>query len=199
MTGRSFARRFAMSVAVLLTLGAAVGHFVASPKTDAAANPGAQFDSQGNLLRPDGWREWVYVGTPLTPNDLNPPAAAFPEFHNVYIDPDSYAHYKKTGTFRDGTILVKELVSVGSKTAPSGKGYFMGEFVGLEAAVKSARQFPKEPGNWGYFTFSHEPPPYPAKAKIQPTATCNTCHQGAAAEDWVFTQYYPPLRAVKGK
>ncbi|MGE5850232.1 MAG: c-type cytochrome [Candidatus Methylomirabilota bacterium] len=36
-------------------------------------------------------------------------------------------------------------------------------------------------------------------AKIQPTATCNTCQQFNAADDRVFTQYYPVRRAVKGR
>ena len=74
---------------------------------------------------------WVYVGTPVTPNDMNDGKVAFPEHHNVYIDPKSWEHWKETGTFRDGTILVKELVSVGSKAAVSGQGYFQGEFIGL--------------------------------------------------------------------
>ena len=70
----------------------------------------------GELERPTGYREWIYVGTPVTPNDLNDGKAAFPEFHNVYIDPTSWAHWKDTGEFRDGTILIKELVSVGAKS-----------------------------------------------------------------------------------
>jgi len=57
---------------------------------------------------------------------MNNGKAAFPEFHNVYIDPMSYDHYKKTGIWREGTILMKELVSVGGKAAVSGNGYFMG-------------------------------------------------------------------------
>jgi hypothetical protein len=200
MTVRSLVQGVALCLAVVVSLGVVVLLLVASPKAGEAEKSFANFDNEGNLRRPDGWRDWVYVGTPITPNDLNPPAAAFPEFHNVYIDPESYAHYQKTGTFRQGTILVKELVSVGSKQASSGKGYFMGEFIGLEATVKSAQQFPKEPGNWGYFTFSHAPPPYPATAQLKPTAECNTaCHQALAADDWVFTQYYPVLRAVKPK
>ena len=69
----------------------------------------------GQLERPTGFREWIYVGTPVTPNELNDGKAAFPEHHNVYIDPDSWAHYKRTGEFRDGTVLIKELISVGSK------------------------------------------------------------------------------------
>lgn len=199
MNRRSFPRTVMMLLGLLITVAASVAIFVASPEADPAARAHAAFDRQGHLLRPDGWRDWVYVGTPITPNELNPPEAPFPEFHNVYIDPDSYAHYKRTGIFREGTILVKELVSVGATKAASGKGYFMGDFIGLEAAVKSAKQFPNEPGHWGYFTFSHEPPPYPATARLQPTAACNSCHTQTAADDWVFTQFYPVLRAAKGK
>ena len=36
-------------------------------------------------------------------------------------------------------------------------------------------------------------------AKAFPTVSCNGCHAGAAADDWVFTQYYPVLRGGKGK
>lgn len=155
-----------------------------------------QIDANNNLIRPEGYREWVYVGTPLTPNDLNPPEAAFPEFHNVYIHPDDYEHWSKTGEFRDFTILVKELVSVGSKADVSGKGYFMGEFIGLEATVKDSEVFPDEPGNWAYFSFGHAYP-LAAETAAQPTANCNSCHQASAADDWVFTQHYPVLRAAK--
>jgi hypothetical protein len=154
----------------------------------------------GELERPTGYREWVYVGTPLTPNDLNDGKAAFPEFHNVYIDPESWAHWKKTGTFRDGTILMKELVSVGSKAGVSGKGYFMGEFVGLEATIKSKQHFPKEPGNWGYYSFSSKDHKTLSEtAKPFPASACNSCHAGAARDDFVFTQYYPVLSVGKGK
>ena len=119
------------------------------------------------------------------------------QYRSVYIQPGSWEHYKNTGEFREGTILVKELISVGSKVATSGAGYFMGEFLGLEAAIKSKEQFPDEPGNWAYFSFGHEYPladtatPFPSQA-------CNACHASSAADDFVFTQYYPALRAVKG-
>lgn len=87
----------------------------------AAEEPAARFDGEGRLLRPDGWREWVYVGTPLTPNDLNGGKAPFPEFHAVDLDRGSRDHFRKTGSFREGTILVKELVSVGSTQAVSAR------------------------------------------------------------------------------
>jgi len=153
----------------------------------------------GELQRPTGYREWIYVGTPVTPNELNNGKAAFPEHHNVYIDPKSWAHWKETGKFRDGTILMKELVSVGSKAAVSGKGYFQGEFIGLEATIKSKAHFPDEPGNWAYYSFSSKDHKTLSEtAKPFPTASCNACHAGAAADDFVFTQYYPVLGKGKG-
>lgn len=152
----------------------------------------------GKLERPIGYREWIYVGTPVTPNDMNNGKAAFPEHHNVYIDPTSWEHWKLTGKFRDGTILIKELISVGSKSAVSGSGYFQGDFIGLEATIKSADHFPDEPGNWAYFSFTtpdHQT--LTGTAEPFPTASCNACHSGAAADDFVFTQYYPVLRGGK--
>lgn len=152
----------------------------------------------GQLERPVGFREWVYVGTPVTPNDMNDGKAAFPEFHNVYIDPQSWEYWKKHGEFRDGTILIKELISVGSKAAVSGNGYFMGDFLGLEATIKSKKHFSKEPGNWAYFSFSTpDHKTLTKRATAFPTQSCNSCHAGAAADDFVFTQYYPILSEGK--
>lgn len=155
-----------------------------------------KFTKSDELVRPAGYRKWVYVGTPVTPNDMNKGKAPFPEFHSVYIDPMSFTAYEKTGKFPDGTILVKELVSVGGKDATSGKGYFMGKFIGLEVSLKDKKRFVKEPGNWAYFSFGHK---YPLKkmAKAQRAMNCNACHEGNADQDFVFTQYYPTLRAAK--
>ena len=71
-----------------------------------------------------------------------------------------------------------------------------GEFVGLEATIKSKELFPDEPGNWAYYSFSgpmHKT--LTETAKPFPTASCNSCHAGAAKDDFVFTQYYPVLTA----
>jgi hypothetical protein len=201
-------------IAVLASTVAGVTFLILADQgvADSHAASAAHFDSEGHLLRPDGYREWIFVGTPLTPNEMNDGAAPFPEFHAVYIDPASWEHYKKTGDFRDGTILVKELISVGAKSATSGKGYFMGQYLGLEAAVKSKAQFPDEPGNWAYYSFTTPGSPMEGdetrakmkesaalkdKAKAFPTAVCSACHQASAAEDMVFTQFYPVLRAAK--
>ncbi len=61
-----------------------------------------EYTKDGDLVLPKNFHEWVYVGSPTTPNFLNPPQANFPEFHNVYIEPGSYDIYKKTGVFPEG-------------------------------------------------------------------------------------------------
>ncbi|WP_305909785.1 cytochrome P460 family protein [Methylomarinum sp. Ch1-1] len=160
----------------------------------------AHFNEAGQLLRPSGYREWIFIGAPLTPNDMNNGKAAFPEFHNVYIDPVSWAHWKTTGEFRDGTIIVKELVSVGGKQAASGNGYFQGDYIGLEAMVRSKQHLPDADGHWGFFRYTIEHSDRLHKsAAAQPEENCMACHQSKAAKDQVFIQYYPVLRAAAGK
>ncbi len=168
----------------------------------------AQFNDAGAVMQPEEWRRWVFVGTPLTPNALNGGEAPFPEFHNVYVEPSAYAHFEKTGEFPEGTQIAKELVLVrdsgqnmedGSSSEVSGRGYFQGEFAGLELAYKDTKKYPDEPGGWVYFSFGHQPEPYNATAEAFPTESCNACHQASAATDYVFTQFYPVLRAAMPK
>ena len=169
-----------------------------SASSDKAA-PYFEMTSGTTLKRPENYRTWVFVGSPLTPNDLNNGKAAFPEFHSVYIDPVSYDAYKSTGNFPDGTILMKELIDVGTKAAVSGNGYFMGNVIGLEATIKSAKHFPNEPGNWAYYSFTNTETGVLANEKDPfPAASCNACHDASAQDDFVFTQHYPVLREAKG-
>lgn len=67
----------------------------------------AQYNTSGEMMLPPNniWREWLYVGSPLTPNALNGGKAGFPEYHNVYIQPWAYEVYQKTNQFPDGTIM----------------------------------------------------------------------------------------------
>ncbi len=185
------------SITALLVFAFVMAMAVAMAGQAEAAQGAAKYTAKGELLMLKNYRQWVFVGAPVTPNDMNNGKAAFPEFHHVYIDPASFAAYKKTGKFPNGTVIVKELAGVGAKSSASGSGYFAGEFVGIAATVKDAKRFAKEPGNWAYFSFMGDDGKALASAKAQATAACNVCHQQNAAEDWVFTQHYPVLRAAK--
>ena len=170
-----------------------------------------EYTASGDLKLPPNeiWREWVFVGDPLTPIALNGgkacpepntsssgPCTGFPEYHNVYIDPGSYAIYKKTNAFPDGTIFFKELQLTlppaenadGSRTEPSGRGYFPGAFNGADVTVKDSKRFAAT-GGWGYFNFNHHEPKAPT-AKVKAKEECAYCHIASAKKDEVWTQFY---------
>ena len=203
-----------LGVAVAAGLLAVLAFTVFSPDGDTTVDAEtvevqeivqAQFTGAGEAQIPEGWREWVFVGSPLTPNALNGGEAPFPEFHNVYVEPSAYAHYARTGEWAEGTQIVKELVSVrsnnnnpetGASAEVSGIGYQQGEFAGLELTVKDNNRFSDMAGGWAYFSFGHQPEPYNNTAAAFPEASCNSCHAGSAETDFVFTQFYPVLRAA---
>jgi hypothetical protein len=65
-----------------------------------------RFNAAGELLLPEGHRNWLYLGSPLTPNALDGGNAPFPEYYNVYIDYWAFEHFRRTGQYVEGTRLV---------------------------------------------------------------------------------------------
>ncbi|HMF21864.1 MAG TPA: cytochrome P460 family protein [Pseudolabrys sp.] len=187
--------------ASILGCGTATALFAQSP-----SNSGEQakkcyppeYTSSGDFILPKNFHEWVFVGSPLTPNALNGGQANFPEFHNVYMEPCSYEKYKQTNVFPDGTIFFKELQLTlpgdnpdGSRTEPSGRGYFGGPLNGADSTVKDTKRYAAT-GGWGYYNFNHHEPKAPT-AKLKPQTECAYCHQANAKKDDVWTQFYPLL------
>ena len=168
--------------------------------TAQSQHSSAVFDSQGRLKLPVGYRKWVFLGAPLTPNALNGGNAGFPEYHNVYVEEKNLEAYIKTGSFPEGTVLVKELTRVldptfpdGSRTEPSGRGYFNGVFNGIDESVKDSKRFARTNG-WGYFTFGHHPEPYEKTSEERPSTECAGCHiANVAKTDMTWIQFYPIL------
>jgi len=194
----------ALIMTALIGAGAAIFHN--GPFAQQAKQPGgAQFTPDGKMKLPTGYREWVFIGSPLTPNALNGGKASFPEFHSVYVERRNFDAYQKTGTFPEGTVLVKELVLLqkptfpdGSQQAPSGRGYFDGAFNGMDVSVKDAKKFATTNG-WGYFTFGHHAEPYETTAAESSAAECAGCHiANVAKTDMTYVQFYPVLQE-KGK
>jgi hypothetical protein len=192
----------------LLVVILAVGVVAASsfPRNTSSVSADTQqstavFDSDGKLKLPTGYRRWVFVGAPLTPNGLNNGKAGFPEYHHVYVEEKNLDVYLKTGSFPEGTVIVKELTRVlnptfpdGSRTEPSGRGYFNGEFNGMDVTVKDSKRFANTNG-WGFFNFGHHPLPYAESAKEASAAECAGCHASFVAKtDMTWVQFYPILR-----
>ncbi len=93
----------AVAIAFVVCAVSAAAIFAQSPDQSALTRSqySPQYTEPGELKLPANsiWRDWVWVGSPLTPNALNGGQAGFPEYHNVYIEPGSYEIYRKTGIF----------------------------------------------------------------------------------------------------
>jgi hypothetical protein len=92
------ARKFLAMTAVITSGVIATAFLVQSLSSSSAQTPTRQlpeYTASGELVLPKNFHEWVYVGSPLTPNALNGGTAGFPEYHNVYIEPGSYAEPRR--------------------------------------------------------------------------------------------------------
>jgi hypothetical protein len=190
----------AVTLSGLAAIGASIALFHTSPVV-AQGRSEAVFTSDGKLQLPTGYRRWVFVGAPLTPNALNRGMAMFPEYHHVYVQAQDVDAYLKSGAFPEGTVIVKELTRVldptfpdGSRTEPSGRGFFNGAYNCMDVTVKDTKRFAKTNG-WGFFTFGHHAEPCDQTAAEKPSTECAGCHiANVAKTDMTWIQFYPLLR-----
>jgi predicted anti-sigma-YlaC factor YlaD len=164
-----------------------------------AEGPAAVFEGKTTLLRPDRYREWVFVGSSIGLSYSDNVAATGSQspkfFENVYINPAAYRKYAETGKFPEGTVMILELARSEEKNEPRLQGMYEKEFVALEASVKDSSRFE---GGWGFFGFTDNQGKPKAKAEALPEQSgCRSCHLERAETDHVFTQFYPVLKSVR--
>jgi hypothetical protein len=205
-------------IIVLLGLTASAAYLIVAKPVVAAQTEQSSvvFNADGTVQVPTGFRKWVFVGAPLTPEGLNDgkyncdqpggcTRSNFPEYHHVYIEQKNVDAYLKTGEFPEGTVIVKELTRVlnptfpdSSRKEPSGRGYFNGAYNGIDMSIKDSKRFAKTNG-WGFFTFGHHPMPYEKTSAERPVTECAGCHlANVAATDMTWIQFYPLLRDKPG-
>src|SRR5262247_3471537 len=91
-----------LAITALVASGVIAAAFLVQSLSSSSAQTQArprylpEYTDSGDLVLPKNFHEWIYVGSPLTPNALNGGQAGFPEYHNVYIEPGSYEIFKKT-------------------------------------------------------------------------------------------------------
>lgn len=166
------------------------------------------YDAEGKLIRPEGYRQWVFVGSSLGLDYSRPDESRQGPgtFHHIYIQPEAYKHYAETGTFPEKTMLVMENYSAGDKENNTAKdlikdkeefenlnGHFSDQRTGVEVALKDSE---KSPDGWAYYNFSTRTGLLPS-AKPFPKQMCWDCHAKHAAVDNVFVQFYPILRETR--
>jgi len=161
----------------------------------------------GELLLPEGFDTWVFVGSNLglsyTPEAAEaaqapPPRAPRQLFHNVSINRAAYDHFLASGRFPDRTVLVMQVFEAADKDTKGvlSSGVFNGRRVGVEAAVKNMSRPDGKTTLWAYYSFKErtDRSKVLGSAAAFPDEACANCHQLHAGVDNVWVQFYPALR-----
>jgi len=201
MTINKFATPTVVAFVALVSIGLVAGAGLTA-RAQSSSSWGPKWTANDELILPTNYHQWIFLGSPITPNALNDGAAGFPEYHNVYVHPEAFKAYKKTGDWPEGTVLLKELQLTfpgenpdGSRDEPSGRGYFPGKRNGIDISVKDSKRF-KDTNGWGFFNFGHHAPPYAKTAGVQPADACAGCHISNAT-NMVFSKFYAPILNAK--
>lgn len=171
---------------------------VAFNQTGSVPTDVPEYTGDGQMKRPENYREWIYLSTGLDMSYSPAARAAGMDHHmfdNVFVNPSAYREFLRTGTWPDKTMLALEVRSAQSKGSINQRGNFQtSDLMGLEVHVKDESRFP---GKWAFFGFDDNP-----TAKMAPKeAACYSCHSDHGAVDTTFVQFYPtllPIAKAKG-
>ena len=183
-------RRILVVVVLALLLGAAAFHFGRKPASASAAPAEAQFTPDGKLVRPEGYRRWVYASSGYGMSYSQTPDS-MQMFTNVFVNPASYDYYLAHGNWPDKTIFVLEIYGSTSHGSINKHGQYQTDFMGLDVEVKDVSRFADK---WAYFEFSGFGKS--ASADTPSKNACWNCHEENAAVEHSFAQFYPELLRV---
>jgi hypothetical protein len=159
----------------------------------AAEGDALQFNSNGLLVRPSSYREWVFLssGFGMTYSlATNSTHEVDSKFDNVFVNPAAYQSFLKTGTWPDQTIFIIEIRASQSKGSINRGGRYQTELKSIEAEVKDEKRFS---GKWAFFDFGTNSAPVSA---LPNSAKCYSCHRDHGALDNTFVQFYPTLLQI---
>ena len=174
-----------ISLAILFS-----GARLATQAQSGGATDKPTFTSDGKLVFPVNYREWVYLTTGFNMS-YSPMAMNHDMFDNVFVNPSAYKAFLETGTWPDGTMLVLEGRMAGGKASINKTGHFQTDDVmAREVHVKDKRV----PSGWAFYGFDDAEPkpttPFPHEMN------CYSCHEQHAAVDTTCVQFYPTLLPI---
>jgi len=174
----------ALPMCVLLARAAEVS-------TAAAGHATPAYTSRGELVMPADYRTWTFITSNINmgyPSEGPRPPDSPTTFGNLFVNPEAYTSFMKTGTWPDRTVLMIEIRESGNTPALNTASRFQTDVRGFEFHVKDAAR-----GGWTFYFI--RPGKTSGKAFAR-TESCYACHEKNAAVDTTFVQYYPPLVGI---
>lgn len=149
------------------------------------------FTSDGQLIFPKDYREWIYLSSGLGMT-YGPAAQADqgnPMFDNVFVSPKAYKAFLESGRWPDKTMFILEVRRAAGKGSINNGGHYQTDVLAVEAAVKDESRFPQK---WAYFGFGRSDKAMP----LPSTSACNYCHNHNGAVENTFVQFYATLLEI---
>jgi len=152
-----------------------------------------RYTNNGQLIRPKDYREWVYLSSGLGMTyglSENLAGSSSPRFDNVFVTPQAYRSFLKTGTWPDRTMFALEVRYSATNGSINKGGHYQEGVAALEIHLKDEKRFPAK---WAFFGFGDADQtgkPFPVNS------ACQRCHAKSGAVDETFVQFYPTLLPV---
>ncbi len=169
-----------------------------SSTTPTILNPPSSFtdsftkyvDGMGQMTLPDDFRSsWIHLGGFVDPGNLSD------GYHDVYTQPGVIEAYRRTGTFPDGAVLIKEVRGLTSGNMTTGHISWATDVAIWFMMVKDEQnRYPNNPlwgEGWGWSLYEEKDPNKNIASNYQ--SDCLSCHIPAQDNDWIYIQGYPVL------
>lgn len=188
-----------MNVRRLLLVGLGLGlvtAVIAAGGTQSSNEFSPPVDATGSISVPRDYRRWAFLGSWYVVAKGAGDTSGAAGFHTVYTQPSTVEHFRKTGAFPDGAVLVKELLKAESGELTTGAASWPTHIEGWFVMVKDTRgRYARSPlwGNgWGWAFFNADDPNKTITTNWR--TECLGCHVPAKSTDWVYTKGYPILQ-----
>ena len=179
-----------LSMGAVLAAGAAPNATTTAKPRDTSVKP--RYRDSGELIRPENYREWIWLtsGLAMTYGPAAATGASVQLFDNVFVEPEAWRSFQKTGMWPEGTMFVLEIRYSQSHGSINRGGHFQTDVSAVEMAVKDSSRSPED--HWDYYDFRTVGGVPAASAKALPkSAGCFACHSTNGAVENTFTQFYP--------
>ena len=143
-----------------------------------------QYTKDGELVLPKDYRQWIFLSSGIGMT-YSGGSSQNPAFENVFVNPEAYREFLKTGIWPDKTVMLLEIRASESRLSINKDGRVQTNIAAMEAHVKDSAR-----GGWAFYGFQNGGD----KGKLFPkTADCYSCHEQNGATDTTFVQFYPTL------
>ncbi|MBM7072698.1 cytochrome C [Shewanella sp. OPT22] len=149
-------------------------------------------DAHGNISNPKNVEDtWSHLGAYFVQDAKDHQAF---DAHQVYIQKQFLDFFRKTGKFKDGTVLVKRVFGTTNKSFTTGKGYFATNpkvtFVMVKDSKNTFKNNKAWGEGWGWALFTNESPMKSTTTNWKGSGfnNCYGCHLPVKDNDWVYTQ-----------